>query len=66
MSKKPKSAVAPDATSAPAPQSAYGKALVIVAETVRHVIDLTVGGDRLRANAKAQGDVEIILASARA
>jgi hypothetical protein len=46
--------------------SDYGPVATKLARTVRHVVDLIAGPDRIRAKAQAQADAEVILAEGRA
>jgi uncharacterized protein DUF2806 len=49
----------------PTTTSSYGSALDKLADTVRHVVDLAAGPERLRAKAQAEADTEVILARGR-
>src|ERR1700686_1948211 len=44
----------------------FGRAAEKLAETIRHVFDVVVGPDRIRAKAQGQADAEVILAQGRA
>jgi hypothetical protein len=50
----------------PAPSNLYGSAVDKLADTVRHVVDLVAGPERVRAKAQAQADAEVILARGQA
>jgi hypothetical protein len=50
----------------PALPEGFGRAAEKLADTVRHVVDIAVGPDRIRARAQAQADSELISARARA
>jgi hypothetical protein len=50
----------------PVPAGGYGPALTKLADTVRHVVDLVAGPDRIRAKAQAEADAEVIRAGGRA
>src|SRR5688572_30325006 len=49
----------------PAKLEGFGIAASKLADTVRHVVDLVAGPDRLRAKAQAQADAEVIAAEAQ-
>jgi Protein of unknown function (DUF2806) len=44
----------------------FGRAAEKLADTIRHVVDVAINPDRLRATAQARADVEVILAKGRA
>src|SRR4051812_11824409 len=50
----------------PAIPEGFGRAAEKLADTVRHVVDIAVGPDRIRARAQAQADSALILAEGRA
>jgi hypothetical protein len=50
----------------PATAGPFGSALDKLADTVRHVVDLVAGPDRIRAKAQAQAAAEVTLAEGRA
>jgi hypothetical protein len=47
-------------------QGGFGRAAEKLADTIRHVVDVAISPDRLRATAQARADVEVILAKGRA
>jgi uncharacterized protein DUF2806 len=47
-------------------QGGFGRAAEKLADTIRHVIDVVIGPDRLRAKAQAEADSEVIRAKGRA
>jgi hypothetical protein len=47
-------------------QGGFGRAAEKLADTIRHVVDVVISPDRLRATAQARADVEVILAKGRA
>lgn len=44
----------------------FGRAAEKLADTIRHIVDVSIPADRLRKTAQAQADVEVILAKGRA
>src|SRR5262249_7701973 len=44
----------------------FGRAAERLADTIRHVVDVVIGPDRLRKTAQARADVEVTLARGRA
>jgi hypothetical protein len=50
----------------PALPEGFGRAAEKLADTVRHVVDIAVGPDRIRARAQAQADSAVILAEGQA
>jgi hypothetical protein len=47
-------------------QGGFGRAAEKLADTIRHVVDVAISPDRLRATAQARAEVEVILAKGRA
>lgn len=52
-------------TSLPTLPEGFGRAAEKLADTIRHVVDIAVGPDRIRARAQAQADAAIIVAEGR-
>jgi hypothetical protein len=50
----------------PALPEGFGRAAEKLADTIRHVVDIAVGPDRIRAKAQAQSDAAVVFAEGRA
>jgi hypothetical protein len=53
-------------SSVPVLPEGFGRAAEKLADTIRHVVDIVVGPDRIRARAQAQADAALIIAEGRA